>query len=218
MSKANCLLCFRIMDAKSFYSKRKVFAPARSIPNPEVSEESDLSSDSDESDFVLEYDLVSETEGELDVLESDSQAEQPITSPPTAPKPAKKPNNDPLRWRTAPIESIDLKELPFTKNPPLGQLPIQEPMDYFRDIISDELIAHIVSRSNIYASQIDINKPLNLTVEELEQLIGILFVMSIVKMPNTRDYWEQNMRYDKLADVIPTKRFEQIKTIVTFEQ
>ena len=205
------------MDAKSFYSKRKVFAPARSIPNPEVSEESDLSSDSDESDFVLEYDLVSETEGELDVLESDSQAEQPITSPPTAPKPAKKPNNDPLRWRTAPIESIDLKELPFTKNPPLGQLPIQEPMDYFRDIISDELIAHIVSRSNIYASQIDINKPLNLTVEELEQLIGILF-MSIVKMPNTRDYWEQNMRYDKLADVIPTKRFEQIKTIVTFEQ
>ena len=206
------------MDAKSFYSKRKVFAPARSIPNPEVSEESDLSSDSDESDFVLEYDLVSETEGELDVLESDSQAEQPITSPPTAPKPAKKPNNDPLRWRTAPIESIDLKELPFTKNPPLGQLPIQEPMDYFRDIISDELIAHIVSRSNIYASQIDINKPLNLTVEELEQLIGILFVMSIVKMLNTRDYWEQNMRYDKLADVIPTKRFEQIKTIVTFEQ
>ena len=155
------------MDAKSFYSKRKVFAPARSIPNPEVSEESDLSSDSDESDFVLEYDLVSETEGELDVLESDSQAEQPITSPPTAPKPAKKPNNDPLRWRTAPIESIDLKELPFTKNPPLGQLPIQEPMDYFRDIISDELIAHIVSRSNIYASQIDINKPLNLTIEEL---------------------------------------------------
>ena len=44
------------MDAKSFYSKRKFFAPARSIPNPE----SDLSSDSDESDFVLEYDLESE--------------------------------------------------------------------------------------------------------------------------------------------------------------
>ena len=35
--------------------------------------------------------------------------------------------------------------------------------------------------------------------------------MSIVKMPSTRDYWEQNMRYDKIADVMPTKRFEQIK-------
>ena len=85
----------------------------------------------------------------------------PITSPPTAPKPAKKPKNNPLRWRTIPIENIDLKELPFTGNPPLGQLPIQEPIDYFGDIIGDELMAHIVSESNIYASHIDINKPLN---------------------------------------------------------
>ena len=42
------------MDAKPFYSRRKVFVPARSTPNQEVSGESDLSSDSDESDFVLE--------------------------------------------------------------------------------------------------------------------------------------------------------------------
>ena len=103
------------MDAKSFYSKRKVFVPARSIPNPEVSEESDLSSDSDESDFILESDLVPETEEEPDVLKSDSEAEQPVTSPPASPKPAKKPKNDPLRWRTVPIENIDLKELPFTE-------------------------------------------------------------------------------------------------------
>ena len=92
------------MDARSFYSKRKVIVPVRSIPNLEVSEESDLSSDRDESDFVLESDLVSETEEELDVLESDSEVEQPFTSPPTAPKPAKQPKNDPLRWRTVPIE------------------------------------------------------------------------------------------------------------------
>ena len=35
--------------------------------------------------------ILCQREGELDVLESDSQTEQPITSPPTAPKPAKKP-------------------------------------------------------------------------------------------------------------------------------
>ena len=82
------------MDAKSFYSERKVFAPARSISHPEVSEKSDLSFDSDESDFVLESDLMLKTEEELDVLESDSEAEQPVTSPPTALKPAKKPKNE----------------------------------------------------------------------------------------------------------------------------
>ena len=42
------------MEAKSFYSKRKVIVPVRSIPNLEVSEESDLSSVRDESDFVLD--------------------------------------------------------------------------------------------------------------------------------------------------------------------
>ena len=30
-------------------------------------------------------------------------------------------------------------------------------------------------------------------------------------MPSTRDSWEQNKRFDKIADVMPTKRFEQIK-------
>ena len=104
-----------------------------------------------------------------------------------------------------------MKELPFTGNPSLGQLSIQEPIDYFGDIIGDELIAHVVSESNIYVSQIDISKPLNLTVEKLEQFTGILFVMPIVKMPSTRNHWEQNMRYYQIADVIPTKRFEQIK-------
>ena len=108
-----------------------------------------------------------------------------------------------------------MKDLSFTGNPPLGQLPIQEPIDYFRDIFSDKLIARIVCESNIYACQIDVNKPLTLTSEELEQFIGILFVMSIVKMPSTRGYWERNMQYEKIADVImPVKRFEQIKRFV----
>ena len=80
MSKVHCHFCFRIMDIKSFYSKKRVFVPARSIPNPEVSTERDLSPDSDEADFVLESHLVSETEEEFDVLESNSEAKQPFTS------------------------------------------------------------------------------------------------------------------------------------------
>lgn len=41
------------------------------MPNPEVWEESELSSDSDESGFLLESDLLSETERKVDILESD---------------------------------------------------------------------------------------------------------------------------------------------------
>ena len=135
----------------------------------------------------------------------------PSISPSPAPTAAKKAKNAPLRWRTVPSEKVEVKELSFCGNPPLGKLPIQEPIDYFRDIFGVELIVHIVSESNNYALQIDVNKSLNLTCEELEQFIGILFVMSIVKIPSTCDYWDKNMRYDKIADILPIKRFEQIK-------
>ena len=40
----------------------------------------------------------------------------------------------------------------------------------------------IIEESNRYAAQADTNKPLNLTSDELEQLIGILFLMSVMKM------------------------------------
>ena len=78
------------MDAKSFYSKKKVFVPARPLRSPEVSEDSDLSSDSDESEYLLDSDIESDTEEETDVLESDSEVEQDVTSPSTSPTPAKK--------------------------------------------------------------------------------------------------------------------------------
>lgn len=87
-----------------------------------------------------------------------------------------------MRWSTAPKENIDLKKLSFTGNLPTGQLRIKELLNYFRYIIADELIAYIVSESNIYTSQIGSNKPLQLRREELEQFIGILFVTSIVKV------------------------------------
>ena len=103
-----------------------------------------------------------------------------------------------------------MKDIPFTGNPPLQVLPLQEPIDYFRDIISDEVIARIVEESNTYAAQVDIDKPLNLTSDELEQFIGIL-LLSVVKMPATRDYWERFLQYYRIASIMSIRRFERIK-------
>ena len=104
-----------------------------------------------------------------------------------------------------------MKDIPFTGNPPLQVLPLQEPIDYFWDIINDELIARIVEENNTYAAQVDIDKPLDLTSDELEQFIGILFLMSVVKMPATRDYWELFLQYDCIASIMSVRRFERIK-------
>ena len=68
----------------------------------------------------------------------------------------------------------------------------------------------MVEEINKYALQIDITKSMNFSKAELDQFIGILLLMSIVKMPNTRDYWEQSLQYKTISKVMPIRRFEQI--------
>ena len=68
----------------------------------------------------------------------------------------------------------------------------------------------MVEEINKYALQIDITKSMNFSKVELDQFIGILLLMSIVKMPNTRDYWEQSLQYKTISKVMPIRRFEQI--------
>ena len=68
----------------------------------------------------------------------------------------------------------------------------------------------MVEEINKYALQIDITKSMNFSKAELDQFIRILLLMSIVKMPNTRDYWEQSLQYKTISKVMPIRRFEQI--------
>ena len=62
-----------------------------------------------------------------------------------------------------------------------------------------------------YALQVDITKPLNLTQSQLEQFTGILFLMPIVKMLSTCDYWDCNLQFQNISNVMSVKCFEKIK-------
>ena len=180
--------------------------------NPELSEDSNLSLESDESIYFsdCEYDLPESEESRHDFSESDD--EQPVKQSAQPEKgPSKKTRQQLLKWKRANNIDVTLKDIPFTGNPPLQVLLLQEPIDYFQDIINDELIARIVEESNTYAAQVDIDKPLNLMSDELEQFVGMLFLMSVVKMPATRDYWEQFLQYNRIASIMSVQRFEHIK-------
>lgn len=112
--------------------------------------------------LILYSNLILIQKQQKKVFESDSEAKK-LALPPIVPNPEKQPKSDPLRWSTVLKENIYLKELSFTENLPAGQLQIQELFNYFRYTIACELTAYIVSESNIYISQIGINKPLKLT-------------------------------------------------------
>ena len=207
------------MNPTSFYSNKKNHVPARSFLTPELSEDSDLSSESAESIYTSES--KSDNENNFESAESHSQSDfsesndEPLVTPNPLPQPktgtSKQMKQQALQWKTAKPGDVILKNIPFTGNPPLGFLGLQEPVGYFRDIISDEVIMHIVEESNRYAAQVNIDKPLNLTSDELKQFIGILFLMSVVRMPATRYYWKRFLPYDRIASIMTVLRFERIK-------
>lgn len=101
----------------------------------------------------------------------------------------------------------------------LGCLPegtALDPIQYLRKFFDYELLAFTCTESNCYALQKDTSKPLGLIVQELEVFYGICIYMSVVRLSQTRRYWcpEANIRV--LADFMPRKRWERIKSCIHF--
>ena len=60
-----------------------------------------------------------------------------------------------LKWDTADPEHVVIRDLRFTEIPPSGPLIPQEPIDYFRDIFTDELLMRIVDKSNMVQTSLE---------------------------------------------------------------
>lgn len=98
--------------------------------------------------------------------------------------------------------SEGMKQIPFTKvNQLLVDSPGQEPYDWFRLLVDDELLNMIVLQSNNYAvevlsvssghrSRISAWKPL--TISELLVFIGLTLHTGTIKLPRICDYWKKH--------------------------
>ena len=86
-----------------------------------------------------------------------------------------------------------------------------EPIEFYKKFLNNSIFELIVEESNRYAIQCNPFSPLNLSCNKLEQFIGILYAMSLVKMPSTRLYWSKEFYFEKVAGTMPVNRFEKIK-------
>ena len=89
------------------------------------------------------------------------------------------------------------------------------PVWYFKKFFSPDFLDTIVYQSNLYASQKNVNKPLNLTRDELEQWLGLLIHFTIIRTPQTRLHWSGELfgRYrDYTAMVMSRNRWEATKS------
>jgi hypothetical protein len=86
-----------------------------------------------------------------------------------------------------------------------------EPINYFHSMFGKESIALLTDQSNLYSVQIDPNKPLCISQNEMEHFIGILIMAGVYSFPTQRFFWTNVTRVESISSVMSRDRFLQIK-------
>lgn len=73
------------------------------------------------------------------------------------------------------------------------------------------MLNFLVGQTNLYALQVDINKPAIITRNEKEKFKGMVIYMSLVKLPSSRLYWNTNLGQEFIHGTMSCNRWETIK-------
>lgn len=90
------------------------------------------------------------------------------------------------------------------------------PKDFFLYFFDDNLLLYIVEQTIMYSVEVAPSKPLSITKTELKKFIGILIMMSIVHVPNSRSYWSENLANNVIRNCMSINIFENIKRFLHF--
>ena len=152
--------------------------------------------------------------GKVNSVSSDEAVEEDESKKKTTTKHQKQ------RIKREECQPPDVLNITFTETPVDVNLDeCSDPIAFFRYFFTDEILQYICDESNKYAIQPNPNKPLLLTKDKLEQFIGILFMMFIIKIPSAKSYWELETRYDncialKVAGGLSRNKFLEIKQFI----
>ena len=106
--------------------------------------------------------------------------------------------------------------------------PTSDPIDFFFLIVPEDLIEGICRWTNAQA-KVRIKNPLrikqkrlkwgDMTISEMKAFLGIIFTMTIVRLPNSEMFWNQNSRLFNppgIRDLFSEQRFSDIFTSLCF--
>lgn len=125
------------------------------------------------------------------------------------------------------FKKIDLKKLKWRKKdfqPPgdhqwKGRIDpdveVQTALQYFQMFFDSNMISQIVEETNRYAV-LKSGASINVANKEIEQYLGILLYMGIVKYPEMRMVWQADFRIPLIDAAMTGKRFEKIKQYLHF--
>lgn len=95
---------------------------------------------------------------------------------------------------------------------PVPPAPLEDKTlyQYFKQFFDDDLIDLLADQTNLYLVR-STGTSINVNHNEMEMYLGMLVMMSIIKLPQIRMYWGKATRIPAVADIMPVNRFEKIK-------
>ncbi|XP_046974849.1 piggyBac transposable element-derived protein 3-like [Vanessa cardui] len=91
----------------------------------------------------------------------------------------------------------------------------KSPLDYFKLFLTDDILELIVYHSNLYSVQKK-GTSINITKDDIKDFIAMNILMGVVDIPAYTDYWSNELKYSKIADVMTLKKFQSIRRYIHF--
>jgi len=149
------------MNAQLFYGSLQY---VNEIDDPFLSDDDSIA---DSEDKVVENQKVQEEDlyiSETDESSSDEICEKPCTSK-AKPKPVPRKKTKAPIWKAGHLPPYLDETFPFQGNTNHSTCinELETPADFFNFFFNDDLMNFLVDQSNLYALQVDINKPASIT-------------------------------------------------------
>ncbi|CAH2107701.1 unnamed protein product [Euphydryas editha] len=121
------------------------------------------------------------------------------------------------QWRDGFLERAE-SELQFTGDValPANVRALETPFQIFKYFFTDDIFKYIYEDTNKYAAEKRPERICHISIKELEQFIGICLFMSILQLPSTRCYWNENLGHSKISTVMSCNCFGEIKCFIHF--
>jgi len=93
---------------------------------------------------------------------------------------------------------------------------LETPKGFFNYFFVDGLLSIIVDQTELYSTQVNSSKPINLSKTELQRFLGIFLMMSIDHVPNSISYLSDNLGNIPIKNCTRGNNFEKIKIFLHF--
>lgn len=90
------------------------------------------------------------------------------------------------------------------------------PLEFFKYFFDDILLEKILYETIQFSIEKNVNKPLKISLDDLKKFIGILVMMSIINLPNSRSFWNETIGNNIIQNTMSVNKFEEIRKNLHF--